>query len=165
MSPTARLLFASGFLAANCGCNWVIQFVPYQYCGPQRSDEVREPLEPLVVEFPPVSTGIEQAFRATAGCTLFIDVFHENSVMDDNLYPSKPEILVDQPYEVRVEPLVPDGRIDRGVLGYGQALNGRVVVETSIRNEQVTLTLFLPNPRDPDGIQEESVIIYLDPPE
>lgn len=159
MSPSGRCSCALLLACSICGCNWSVDFVPYQQCGVERPVDQPPDWEPLLQQ-PVTSPGESPSFRATAGCTIRIDVFHASSVVIDDYYDQGPDpLLVDVPYEIRVEPLQPEGRIERGLL------DGIVTVETSIRNTSVTITLFLPNDREEDGIQEESAIIYLDPPE
>lgn len=164
MSPSRRATFPLFFVSTLLGCNWAIDFVPSQQCGIERATDQRPPPEPLTRQTP-ATPGETPSFRATAGCTIYIDVYNATSIFDDSVTgPNNPMRMVDQPFEVRVEPLQPEGRIERGVLGYDKAAGGRVTVETSERNTSITLTLFLPNDRLPTGIQEESAVIFLDPP-
>lgn len=160
MSPPARTVFIPSILAVVCGCNWVVDFRVFQNCGPQRPLDQRTEWEERV-KLPASTPFATPEFMATEGCVLAIDVYRESSLFaEDPANPSPPEPLRDVPYEVRIEPLQPEGRVDRGVLGG----DGRIIVETVQRNETVTITLFLPSPREEDGIQEESAVIYLNAP-
>lgn len=164
MSPSRRAAIALVSALAFPGCNWVIDFVPSQHCGVERPTDQRPPPERLVQQTP-TTPGETPSFHATAGCTIYIDVYNATSIFDESVTgPHDAFRMVDQPYELRVEPLEPEGRIERGVLGYDKAAEGRITVQTSERNTSITITLFLPNARSPSGIQEESAVIFLDPP-
>lgn len=137
---TAALLFLSG-------CRWLIEFKAYQQC-PER------PMLIALAQEPVVSITDPTTFRSTAGCTIVFEVRHR-SYDGVNSDP-----LPFQQYEVRVEPVEPDGRIEQGTL----PADGRVTVTTDVGHTAVTITVFLPADYEEDGIHEESAIVYLDPP-
>lgn len=145
--PTAFVPLAIASVLFLSGCTWLIDFVPYQQC-PER------PILIALVEEPQVYVTDPPTFRSTAGCTIVFEVRH---LSHDGI---SWDPLTDKEYEVRVEPVEPDGRIETGVLGAG----GRVTVQTDVGHTAVTITVFLPEDREPDGIQEETAIVYLDPP-
>lgn len=137
---TAALLFLSG-------CRWLIEFKAYQQC----------PVRPVLIELaqePMVNIADPTTFRSTAGCTIVFEVRHRSydGMTSDPLHSRE--------YEVRVEPVEPDGRIETGTL----AADGRVTVPTEAGHTAVTITVFLPADYEEDGIHEESAIVYLDPP-
>jgi len=138
---------AAGLLFCLSGCRWLIGFKAYQQC-PARPVLIALPQEPGVNVSDPVT------FRSTAGCTIVFEVIHRSYTGEHD------EPLRDQDYEVRVEPVEPNGRIERGTL----PPDGRVTVPTEASHTAVTITVFLPADYEEDGIQEDSAIVYLDPP-
>ncbi len=147
LARIAAAALTAGLLFCLSGCRWLIDFKAYQQC-PARPVLVALVKEPAVYVSDPIT------FRSTAGCTIVFDVLHRyyDGVTS--------EPLRDQEYEVRVEPVEPNGRIIHGTL----PPDGRVTVPTEVGHTAVTITVFLPADYEEDGIQEDSAIVYLDPP-
>ncbi|MEK6642957.1 MAG: hypothetical protein AABZ08_03545 [Planctomycetota bacterium] len=158
MSPNMRMLISLA-CAGPCavGCNWLVAFFPFEQCEPR----------PVLVALAPDSSDNVAAtpvYHSTAGCTIIIDVKQGSIFTDDDSKwwtPYDPyDPISGQEYEVWVEPLEPDGRVETGVLGS----DGRVTIPTSEGHTSVTLTVYLPDDRAEDGVDEETVIIQLDSP-
>lgn len=153
MSPVRSVSMVLAVCPALHGCARIIEFFPFMTCDPR----------PIMLELSPDSrqfVGWVPTFHAIAGCTLTIDVKQRNPTGDDG-NPWTPyeeyRYVGEVDYEVVIEPLEPDGRVDRGKLDAS-----RVIVETSPGHTKVTLTLFFPDDRMADGIDEHQMIILLD---
>ncbi len=145
--PRAFLPLAATSLLFLSGCRWLIEFRAYQQC-PER------PVLIALVEEPQVNVTDPPTFRSTAGCMIVFEVRHRSY---DGI---SSDPLSGHEYEVRVEPVEPDGRIDTGVLGE----DGRVIVQTEVGHTAVTITVFLQDDLEPDGVLEETAVVLLDPP-
>lgn len=158
MSPAgcvSVLLSCACLLAA--GCNWLVKFFPFEQCEPR----------PVMVALVQDATSIDAAtpvFQSKAGCTIVIDVKQGSILTDDDSNwwtPYDPyDPISGQEYEVWVEPLEPDGRVETGVLG----ADGRVTIPTSEGHTSVTLTVYLPNDRYVNGFETPRVVVLLNPP-
>lgn len=159
MSPAGRLSVLLGCISlSTAGCNWLVSFVPFEQC------ESRPGLVMLAQDRPSSITAPPQ-FQSTAGCTIVVDV-RQKSILEGSIFDGNGETndeyspLSDHEYEVWVEPLEPDGRVETGVLG----ADGRVMIPTSEGHASVTLTVYLPDDRVEGGVVAERMIVLLNPP-
>ncbi len=159
MSPIGRVsVLLSCISLLSAGCNWLVVFDVFEQC------ESRPGLGVLVQDTSS-NVAADPQFQSTAGCTIVIDV-KQKSMLEGSIFDGNGEInnkytpLSGHDYEVRVEPLEPDGRLETGVLG----ADGRVTIPTSGGHTSVMLTVYLPDDRVEGGVIEERVIVLLNPP-
>lgn len=140
--------------AAVCGCfGRVIDIFPSQQCPP------RDLIVALMTD-PDAPPSLKDTYYSTAGCTIQFEVMEYHVLIVD---PNDPRWTPagGLKYELRVSPLVPDGREETGNL----PSDAKLIIPTVSGNRSVVLTVFAEEYR-PDSDEpftlEVSALVYLD---